>query len=151
MAPLRNEQVDGKNASRTKKWRRNKNCECLLDTPFWWLKEGPVARVSTAAVLFPPKLSFLFCLGKHWSKNETGKTMHFFDGLEKCNVPEGKGTHCSWNYPPFASLTMTSLAWEIAQCFQASQTQIYFSQIAELEKAAYVPVLLKVGSGCSLL
>lgn len=37
------------------------------------------------------------------------KPMRFFDVLEKCNLPEGKGGHCGCNGPLFASLSLTSL------------------------------------------
>ena len=54
------------------------------------------------------------------------KHMHFFDVLEKCNVLKGKDIHCGWNYPLFASLSMTSCEWEIAKCFQASKLRFIF-------------------------
>ena len=151
MAPSRDEQVDGKNAFRTKKWRRNKNCAVswTLRSGDW--KRGQWQEFQRLLFCFPLNCHFFSALGNIDLKLKLVKHMHFFDVLEKCNVPKGKGTHCSRNYPLFASLTVTSLEWEIARCFQPSQTQIYFSQIAELEKPAYVPVLLKVGSGCSLL
>ena len=50
----------------------------LLDTLFWWLKEGSVVRVSMTSVLFSHELKFLFCLEKYWSKNEAGQTHAFF-------------------------------------------------------------------------
>lgn len=63
MAPLRNEQVDGKNAFRTKKWRRNKNCAVswTLRSGDW--KRGRWREFQRLLFCFPLNCHFFSALG----------------------------------------------------------------------------------------